>query len=121
MDADGIKTGAMDVDCKDSASKFGDRRFGQPVSDDEIFKLIKDQENVNTKNNTKWAMHLFEKWQANGRENIPDFKLMTTEKMSFWLGRFVMEAEARWNIISGKIYLPYTVRTFPIFERQWCL
>lgn len=48
MDADGMKTGAMDVDCKDSASKFGDSRFGQPVSDDEIFKLIKDQENVNT-------------------------------------------------------------------------
>nr|XP_019920759.2 uncharacterized protein KIAA1958 [Crassostrea gigas] len=105
MDVDGIKTGAMDVDCKDSASTSSDSRFGQPVSDDEIFKLIKDQENVNTKNNTKWAMNLFEKWRANRRENIPDFKLMTTEQMSFWLGRFVMEARKR----DGTEYPPRSI------------
>lgn len=34
--------GAMDVDCKDSAFTPSDSRFGQPVSDDKIFKLIKD-------------------------------------------------------------------------------
>lgn len=95
----------MDVDCKDSASTSSDSRFGQPVSDDEIFKLIKDQENVNTKNNTKWAMNLFEKWRANRRENIPDFKLMTTEQMSFWLGRFVMEARKR----DGTEYPPRSI------------
>lgn len=61
MDVDGIATGAMDVDCKDSASTSSDSRFGQPVRDDELFKLIRDQENVNTKNNTKWAMNLFDK------------------------------------------------------------
>lgn len=105
MDVDGLKTGAMDVDCKDSASTSSDSRFGQPVSDDEIFKLIKDQENVNTKNNTKWAMNLFEKWRANRRENIPDFKLMTTEQMSFWLGRFVMEARKR----DGTEYPPRSI------------
>eukprot|EP00105_Crassostrea_gigas_P007334 XP_011421538.1 PREDICTED: uncharacterized protein KIAA1958-like [Crassostrea gigas] len=105
MDVDGIKTGAMDVDCKDSASTSSDSRFDQPVSDDEILKLIKDQENVNTKNNTKWAMNLFEKWRANRRENIPDFKLMTTEQMSFWLGRFVMEARKR----DGTEYPPRSI------------
>jgi hypothetical protein len=43
-------------------------RFGPSVSDVEIKTLIKDQENVNTKNNTKWAMNLFEKWRAAGRK-----------------------------------------------------
>lgn len=57
---------------------------------DEIFTLIKDQENVNTKNNTKLAMNLFEKQRPNRRKNIPEFKLMTTKQMSFWLRRFVM-------------------------------
>lgn len=71
------------------------KSFGQPVSDDEICKLIKDQENVNRKNKTKWAMNLFEKWRNNRRENIPDFRLMTSEIMEFWLGRFGMEVRKR--------------------------
>lgn len=50
-------------------------------------------------------MNLFEIWRANRRENIPDFKLMTTEQMSFWLGRFVMEAQKR----DGTEYPPRSI------------
>jgi hypothetical protein len=36
-------------------------RFVKPVSDEELKSLVENQENVNTKNNTKWAINVFNK------------------------------------------------------------
>lgn len=88
------------------------KSFGQPVSDDEICKLTKDQENVNRKNKTKWAMNLFEKWRNNRRENID----LWDDGVLAWTVRYG-GAEAEWNRTSAKIYLPHLVRTFTICER----
>ncbi|XP_061195452.1 uncharacterized protein LOC133203697 [Saccostrea echinata] len=93
----------MEIESKDIASS--ESRFAQPVSDDDIKNLIKDQENVNTKNNTKWAMNLFEKWRASRGGDIPELNHMTSEQMSFWLGRFVMEARKK----DGTEYPPRSI------------
>ena len=105
-----VKTEKMDVDSNGTASTSthcppSGSRFGKPVSDDEISQLIKDQENVNTKSNTKWAMNVFEKWRANRRDDIPELKLMNCEQMSYWLGRFVMEIRKR----DGTDYPPRSI------------
>lgn len=59
MDVDGVNTGAVDVDCTDSASTSSESRFGQPVSVGEICHLMKDLENEDMKNNTKRVMNLW--------------------------------------------------------------
>lgn len=58
MVVDGVNTGAVDVDCTDSASTSSENRFGQPVSVGEICELMKDLENEDMKNNTKRVMNL---------------------------------------------------------------
>ena len=37
--------------------------FVKPVSDEALKSLVENQENVNTKNNTKWAINVFNKWR----------------------------------------------------------
>ena len=38
-------------------------RFVKPVFDEELKNLVENQEHVNTKNNTKWAINVFNKWR----------------------------------------------------------
>ena len=38
-------------------------RFVKPVFDEELKNLVENQEHVNTKNYTKWAINVFNKWR----------------------------------------------------------
>jgi hypothetical protein len=65
-------------------------RFADPVSEENVRKLIKGQENQNTKKNTKW-----EKWRTyriNIGTAVQELRNMTTKDMNFYLGRFIIEA-----------------------------
>ncbi|XP_062569594.1 zinc finger MYM-type protein 2-like [Saccostrea cucullata] len=81
-------------------------RFGKPVTDDEISKLIASNENVNTKKNTTWALKVFEEWRekrnGNSVDEIPFLHLMTAEQLNFYLGRFIVETRRK----DGIEYLP---------------
>lgn len=83
------------------------QRFANPVSDEDITELLSNQENINTKKNTRWATRVFEMWRQNRNSirsdrYIPDLAKMTTEEMNFFLGRFVVEARK----MDGEPYPP---------------
>jgi hypothetical protein len=50
-------------------------RFVKSVSDEELKSLVENQENVNTKNNTKWAINVL--FKSNFSSHIGQFKLKT--------------------------------------------
>ena len=76
-------------------------RFAEPVTDKYIEELINNHENKNTKKNTGWAVGVFEKWRnfrntgANIANPIPVLRIMTSEQLHFFLGRFVLEARKK--------------------------
>lgn len=55
--------------------------------------LVPGQDNSNTKSNTKWSLNVFEKWRESRSERVPDFHLMNSKEMSFWLEQFVVEVK----------------------------
>jgi hypothetical protein len=67
-------------------------RFVKPVSDEALKSLVENQENVNTKNNTKWAINVFNKWREQCMEDIPQLHEMNADVMNYWLQRFIVEA-----------------------------
>jgi len=78
--------------------KIENKRFGEPVSTEEMKVLIGQQENVNTKKNTAWARGVFESWRQNRNETgeeMPEFVNMTVEQMNYFLSRFVMETRKK--------------------------
>ena len=85
-----VKCEPMEVKTETTEPK--DNRFGKPVTDDDLSDLIKNQENANTRNNTKWAANLFDKWRNQRSEEIPELHEMTKQQMSYWLERFIVEA-----------------------------
>ncbi|XP_061176185.1 uncharacterized protein LOC133185143 [Saccostrea echinata] len=80
-------------------------RFRTPVTDEELNKLVPDQENANTKSNTKWAMNEFEEWRENRDENIPELHVMDSKEMGYWLERFVVEMRKK----DGTEYPPKSI------------
>lgn len=54
-------------------------------------KLVLEQDNSNTKSNTKLSLNVFDEWRESRSEKAPDFHLMNSKKMSFWLEQFVVE------------------------------
>ncbi|XP_048775614.2 uncharacterized protein LOC125680217 [Ostrea edulis] len=62
----------------------------EPVSDDEIQRLIDSQKNPNTRKNTTWAIETFNKWRAE-RDNVPLLTEMNSESLNYWMQRFVLE------------------------------
>jgi hypothetical protein len=54
-------------------------RFVKSVSDEELKSLVENQENVNTKNNTKWAINVFNKWREQRMEDIPQLHGMNAD------------------------------------------
>ncbi|XP_061193004.1 uncharacterized protein LOC133201228 [Saccostrea echinata] len=110
MDSEiGIEFGSFNLDTVDPVADISDpkprpvksepgdngERFGKPVTDDEISKLIASNENANTKKNTTWALKVFEEWwekrNGNSVDEIPLLYLMTEEQLNFYLGRFIVE------------------------------
>lgn len=67
-------------------------RFAIPVDDDDIRKLLENQQNANTRKNTKWAYNVFSAWRKARGEFIPDIIHMDATALELWLTRFVMEA-----------------------------
>lgn len=53
--------------------------------------LVSNQENLNTKSNTKWAVNVFEKWRDNRAEIIPKLHVMDSKTMAYWLEWFIVE------------------------------
>ena len=70
-------------------------RFVKPASDEELKSLAENQENVNTKNNTKWAINVFNKWREQCMEDIPQLHEMNADVMNYWLQRFIVEARRK--------------------------
>ena len=80
-------------------------RFADPVSDEDVRKLIEGQENQNTKKNTKWAVGVWEKWRASRIKMgtaVQELRNMTTKDMNFYLGRIIIEARKQ----DGTPYTP---------------
>ena len=72
-------------------------RFVKPVSDEELKILVENQENVNTKNNTKWViMNVFNKWCEQHMEDIlQQLHEMNADVMNYWLQRFIVEGRRK--------------------------
>lgn len=47
-----------------------DGRFATPVTESDLKSLIESQENINTKQNTKWVVNVFEKWRTGRFQNF---------------------------------------------------
>ena len=62
----------------------------EPVSDDEIQRLIDSQKNPNSRKNTKWAIETFNKWR-DARDNVQLLTEMNSESLNYWMQRFVLE------------------------------
>ena len=77
-------------------------RFVLPVTENELKLLVESQENVNTKQNTKWAINVYEKWRTSRSETIPELQMQDSGEMNYWLQRFFVEARRR----DGKDYPP---------------
>nr|XP_034336669.1 uncharacterized protein LOC117692546 [Crassostrea gigas] len=77
-------------------------RFATPVTESDLKSLIESQENINTKQNTKWAVNVFEKWRTGRSETIPELQFQGSEEMNYWLQRFIVEARRQ----DGKDYPP---------------
>jgi hypothetical protein len=60
---------------------FVHSRFVKSVSDEELKSLVENQENVNTKNNTKWAINVFNKWREQRMEDIRQVLHFLKDKM----------------------------------------
>ncbi|CAC5397786.1 unnamed protein product [Mytilus coruscus] len=71
------------------------KRFGAPVSSEDLSLMIKQTENQNTKNNTTWAFNFFEKWRLSREGVVPELLNMISEDMDFWLQRFIVEARRK--------------------------
>ena len=88
--------GIFDIEI-DTLETYGDTRienarFQSSVSDEDLKTLIENQENVNTKGNTKWGINVFNKWREQRDINIPELYEMDTITMNYWLQRFIVEA-----------------------------
>ena len=62
------------------------------VDDHDIRKLLENQQNANTRKNTKWACNVVSAWRKACGEFIPDIIHMDATALELWLTRFVMEA-----------------------------
>ena len=94
------------------------RRFRQPKSNDEEWSFLEESVPKNTRYNTKWAIKIFEEWQAsrsnkNGTEDkggdgqdddseseiLDDVTVplghMSPHRVSFWLSKFICEVVKR--------------------------
>lgn len=68
-------------------------------------KLVLEQDNSNTKSNTMLSLNVFDKWRESRSEKAPDFHLMNSKKMSFWLEQFVVEVRKLDGTEYSSIYL----------------
>lgn len=60
-------------------------RFGKPVDDGDLNKLISDAIPPNTKKSTSWAMKVFDEWRKSRKENgevIPELAVFTVEDVN---------------------------------------
>ena len=58
-------------------------------------ELVTNNENLNTKKNTAWAVRVFEHWRDEKNCGIPELVEMTTEQLNFHLGKFILEARKK--------------------------
>lgn len=77
-------------------------RFATPVTESDLKSLKESQEYINIKQNTKWAVNVFEKWRTGRSETIPELQFQCSEEMNYWLQRFIVEARRQ----DGKDYPP---------------
>lgn len=79
-------------------------RFLAPLSDVELKNLKESAIPVNTRNKAKWAMRLFESWQAERRIQKPVLE-MTNKELNGRLSSFVTELKT----LKGTNYKPNTL------------
>lgn len=60
---------------------------------------------INTKSNTKLSLNVFDKWRESRSEKAPDFHLMNSKKMGFWLEQLVVEVRKLDGTEYSSIYL----------------
>ncbi|XP_062585825.1 uncharacterized protein LOC134247485 [Saccostrea cucullata] len=95
----------METECEVKKELKESTRFGPVVNDDELKCLVENQENKNTKSNTKWAVKVFESWREQRAGDIIELHLMDTKSMNHWLERFIVEARKK----NGSEYPPKTL------------
>ena len=89
------------------ADDVENKRFGE-ITDDEINELISNQENKNTKKNTRWAINVFEGWRKERNlslpyvQQIPNLLHMDSSSMNSVLSHFVCDARKK----DGSLYPP---------------
>lgn len=111
--------GIFDIEI-DTLETYGDTsienaRFQSSVSDENLKTLIENQENVNTKGNTKWGINVFNKWREQRDINIPELYEMDTITMNYWLQRFIVEARRQ----DGAEYPPRSLYLIAVHKKQW--
>jgi hypothetical protein len=114
----------MDSECgvKSEGKENTTPRFGPVVSDEDLRKIIEDQEIRNTKYNTKWALNVFEKWRKQRDGGVSELHLMDAATMNYWLEGFVVEARKKdGSEYPPKITSPYFMRNFETFETEGCV
>ena len=73
----------MVVDVKDFKEEMHAPTRFAIVTDSEIDEFVTNNENLNTKKNTVWAMRVFEHWRNEKNCGIPELVEMTSEQLNF--------------------------------------
>lgn len=72
------------------------------MAESDLKSFIESQENINTNQNTKWVVNVFEKWRTGRSETIPELQFQGSEEINYGLQRFIVEARR----LDGKDYPP---------------
>ena len=67
-------------------------RFAAPLSDDCIQACIREAIPKNTRDQTGWAVRVWEAWRNSRQDDIPELLAMNKEEMGSWLSKFLLEA-----------------------------
>ena len=77
----------MVVDVKDFKEEMHAPTRFATVTDSEMDQRVTNNENLNTKKNTAWAVRVFEHWRNEKNCGIPELVEMTTEQLNLHFGK----------------------------------
>ena len=80
---------------------FPHTRFAAPKSEEEILQMRQNAVPLKTRQDTAYCLRVWDAWAASRNENtelidkIPPLLQITTEKLQFWITRFVLETRKK--------------------------
>ena len=80
---------------------FPHTRFAAPKSEEEILQMRQNAVPLKTRQDTAYCLRVWDAWAASRNENtelidkIPPLLRITTEKLPFWITRFVLETRKK--------------------------